>query len=41
LSVDNLSIFYDPDEAGRDVKLEAVGYKKGSRLIIHGDEYSL
>jgi len=41
LSVDNLSIFYDPDQAGRVVKLEAVEYKKGSRLFIHGDEYSL
>jgi hypothetical protein len=41
LSVDKLSIFYDPYEAGRVVKLEAVEYKKGSRLFIHGDEYSL
>ena len=41
LRVDKFRIFYDLDEAGRVVKIEAVGYKKGSRLFIHGKEYSL
>ncbi len=41
LRVDKFRIFYDLDEAGEVVKIEAVGYKKGSRLFIHGEEYSL
>ena len=41
LRVDKFRIFYDLDEAGKVVKIEAVGYKKGSRLFIHGEEYSL
>ena len=41
LRVDKFRIFYDLNEASGVVKIEAVGYKKGSRLFIHGKEYSL
>jgi len=41
LRVDKFRIFYDLDEAGKVVKIEAIGYKRGSRLFIHGEEYSL
>jgi mRNA-degrading endonuclease RelE of RelBE toxin-antitoxin system len=41
LRVDKFRIFYDLDEAREVVKIEAVGYKKGSCLFIHGEEYSL
>lgn len=41
LRVDKFRIFYDLDETGKVVKIEAIGYKKGSHLFIHGEEYSL
>ena len=37
LRVDKFRIFYDLEEAGKVVEIEAVGHKKGSRLFIHGE----
>jgi mRNA-degrading endonuclease RelE of RelBE toxin-antitoxin system len=41
LRVGRFRVFYDVDEQAKTVKIEAVGYKEGSRLFIHGREYSL
>ena len=41
LRVDKFRVFYDVEKEERSVKIEAVGYKKGSTLFIHGDEYKL
>jgi mRNA-degrading endonuclease RelE of RelBE toxin-antitoxin system len=41
LRVDKYRVFYDVDEESKLVKVEAVGYKKGSKLFIHGEEYQL
>ncbi len=41
LRADKFRIFYDIDKENKVVKIEAVGYKKGSRLFIHGEEYRL
>jgi len=41
LRVDKFRVFYDVDEENKFVKVEAVGYKKGSKLFIHGGEYKL
>ena len=41
LRVDKFRIFYDVNEEGQFVKVEAVGYKKGRQLFIHGQEYQL
>jgi mRNA-degrading endonuclease RelE of RelBE toxin-antitoxin system len=32
---------YDVDEENELVKIEAVGYKQGNTLFIHGEEYEL
>ncbi len=34
-------VFYDVDEENELVKIEAVGYKQGNTLFIHGEEYEL
>ena len=34
-------VFYDVDVENTVVKIEAVGYKQGSRLFVHGEEYKL
>ncbi len=34
-------IFYNVNHAELRVKIEAVGYKRGSVLIVHGEEYEL
>ena len=34
-------VFYDVDLEKRCVKVEAIGYKRGSRLYLHGEEYEL
>jgi len=39
LRVDKFRVFYDIEESAHLVKVEAVGYKRGSRLLIHGEEY--
>jgi mRNA-degrading endonuclease RelE of RelBE toxin-antitoxin system len=41
LKVDKFRVFYDIDEENNLVKVEAVGYKKGNKLFIHGEEYLL
>src|SRR5207245_10711746 len=41
LRVDRFRVFYDIEESAHLVKVEAVGYKRGSRLFIHGEEYQL
>ncbi len=41
LRIDRFRVFYDINEEDRFIKIEAVGYKKGSRLFIHGSEYEL
>jgi mRNA-degrading endonuclease RelE of RelBE toxin-antitoxin system len=41
LRVDKFRVFYDIEESAHLVKVEAVGYKRGSRLLIHGEEYQL
>jgi len=41
LRIDKFRVFYDVDEAEQLVKIEAVGYKEGSQLFIHGEEYQL
>jgi mRNA-degrading endonuclease RelE of RelBE toxin-antitoxin system len=34
-------VFYDVDENGKVVKIDAIGHKEGSRLFIRGKEYQL
>ena len=34
-------IFYDVNMTNKIVKITAVGFKKGNRLFIHGEEYEL
>ena len=41
LRVDRFRVFYDIEELAHLVKVEAVGYKRGSRLFVHGEEYHL
>ncbi len=41
LRVGKFRVFYDVFEKVRIVKVEAVGYKKGNRLFLHGKEYKL
>ena len=40
LRIDNIRIFYDVDTRSL-VKIEAIGYKEGNTLFIHGEEYEL
>jgi len=41
LRIGKFRVFYDVDEQTKIVKIEAIGYKHGSRLFIHGEEYKL
>ncbi len=41
LRVGDFRIFYDIDQDNAVVKIEAVGYKQGSKLFVHGQEYHL
>ncbi len=41
LRIGRFRVFYDIDVQANRVKIEAVGYKRGSRLLIHGEEYEL
>jgi mRNA-degrading endonuclease RelE of RelBE toxin-antitoxin system len=34
-------VFYDVDIEQALVKIEAIGYKQGSKLFVHGEEYEL
>ena len=39
--IDTFRVFYDTDEAGRIVKIVAIGHKEHNKLFIHGEEYEL
>ena len=39
--VDRFRVFYDVDDAVKMVKVAAVGYKNGDRLIIRNKEFEL
>ena len=41
LRIGDWRVFYDVDTEAAVVKIEAVGYKHGSRLFVHGEEYEL
>lgn len=41
LRVATFRVFYDVDEENDIVKIEAIGYKQGNVLFIHGEEYEL
>jgi mRNA-degrading endonuclease RelE of RelBE toxin-antitoxin system len=41
LRIDGFQVFYDVDEPTKSTKIVAVGYKRGSRLYIHGEEIQL
>jgi len=41
LRVGRFRVFYDIDPVNYLIKVEAVGYKEGSRLSIRGKEYEL
>ena len=41
LRIDTFRVFYDINESENSVKIEAVGYKMGNRLFIHGEAYDL
>lgn len=39
--IGDFRVFYDVDQEKDLIKIEAVGYKKGSQLFIRGKEYKL
>ena len=41
LCVETFRVFYDVDVEYQVVKIEAVGYKQGNTLFVHGEEYEL
>ena len=41
LRIGNFRVFYDVDLDESLVKIEAIGYKDGSMLFVHGEEYEL
>ena len=41
LRLGKFRVFYDVEEQVKIVKVEAIGYKDGSQLFIHGEEYEL
>lgn len=41
LRIGKFRVFYDVDKQVKIVKVEAIGYKAGSKLFIHGEEYEL
>src|SRR2546423_14392425 len=41
LRIGDFRIFYDVDQDNSLIKIQTVGYKEGSRLIIQGKEYKL
>jgi mRNA-degrading endonuclease RelE of RelBE toxin-antitoxin system len=41
LRVGDFRVFYVIDQDQAAVKIEAVGYKQGSKLFVHGEEYHL
>ncbi len=41
LRIGDFRVFYDVDLVESLVKIEAIGYKDGSTLFVHGEEYEL
>ena len=41
LRIGKFRVFYDVDVQMNFIKVEAIGYKAGSKLFIHGEEYEL
>ena len=41
LRIGDFRVFYDVDLGESLVKIEAIGYKDGSTLSVHGEEYEL
>jgi mRNA-degrading endonuclease RelE of RelBE toxin-antitoxin system len=41
LRVGAFRVFYDIDQDNALVKIEAIGYKQGNKLFVHGEEYEL
>ncbi len=41
LRADRFRVFYDIDEETAVVKIEAIGHKRGNRLIVRGEEFQL
>ena len=41
MRIDQFRIFYDVDPQTAVVKIEAVGYKEGNCLYVHGREYEI
>jgi mRNA-degrading endonuclease RelE of RelBE toxin-antitoxin system len=41
LRIDTFRVFYSVDETEHTVRIEAIGYKRGSQLFIHGEAYEL
>jgi mRNA-degrading endonuclease RelE of RelBE toxin-antitoxin system len=41
LRIDRFRVFYDVDEPTQSTKIVAVGYKRGGRLCIRGEEIQL
>ncbi|MBM4423334.1 MAG: addiction module toxin RelE [Chloroflexi bacterium] len=41
LRVGRFRVFYDVREEVSIVKVEAIGYKAGGKLFVHGEEYEL
>jgi len=41
LRIDRFRVFYDLDEGKAVVKIEAIGYKRGNRLYVRGEEFQL
>ena len=41
LRLDRFRMFFDMDEENLLIQVQAVGYKRGSRLFIQGKEYEL
>lgn len=41
LRIDSFRVFYDVDLEQSVVKIEAIGYKQGNTIFVHGEEYEL
>jgi len=41
LRLDKFRVFYDVRETAQIIKIAAIGYKRGNKLFIHGEEYDL
>ena len=41
LRIGDFRVFYDVEAERAVVKIEGVGYKEGSKLFVHGQEYEL